>query len=225
MTERLGSAVATGPFMNMIYRVDAVGSSALPKLIGSYESELHPMIRQLTDSKFNTIVDVGCAEGYYAVGLALLMPEVSHVYAFDTDPIAREECRKLAQANGVGERVVIKGECRAEYLDEILAPLSLLIMDCEGCEEFLLDLSLVPNLRSTTIVVECHDFIVPQVSLRIAERFRDTHSIENIRSEDRNTSCYPLLGFLSDSDIAVALCEFRPPGQQWTILRPKKPAA
>jgi hypothetical protein len=64
--------VAGGPFQGLHYpHRRSVGSAPLPKLLGSYESELHAALEQLLTEEHETVVDIGCAEGYYAVGLGL----------------------------------------------------------------------------------------------------------------------------------------------------------
>ena len=47
-------------------------------------------------SDYQTVVNVGCAEGYYAIGMARLMPN-SLFLAFDINPKAIECCRELAR--------------------------------------------------------------------------------------------------------------------------------
>lgn len=219
VTATTGLVVADGPFAGMQYVHDAARWLLLPKLIGSYECELHPAIREFISGNFQTVVNVGCAEGYYAVGLARAMPAV-RVYAFDSDPAARDLCRRLSARNGVSDRLIVEGECRAARLNEVLRGPAFLIMDCEGCEDVLLDPKRVPNLRTAGVIVECHDFAVPDVSSRICERFRATHSIELIPTRPRKAAGYPPLQSFSPGDQALALSEFRPAPQQWAVLRP-----
>lgn len=64
--------IGLGPFAGMKYINKAHGSSLTPKIIGTYERELHPFIYEIADKQYDCIVDVGSAEGYYAVGLAYL---------------------------------------------------------------------------------------------------------------------------------------------------------
>ena len=56
--------VANGPFKGMRYAAaQSVGSALLPKLLGSYESELHGALEEMFVRKYTTVVDIGCAEG------------------------------------------------------------------------------------------------------------------------------------------------------------------
>lgn len=81
--EKTNDRVFWGPFTGMIYVGSSVGSEYCPKLLGTYESELHLIIEELCQKLFNTIINVGAAEGYYAIGMAICNPQ-SRVIAFET---------------------------------------------------------------------------------------------------------------------------------------------
>jgi len=63
----------------------SVCSTNIPKLLGCYEAELHPVFAKWQAVPFRQVVNVGAAEGYYAVGCARLWPE-AQVIAFETNP-------------------------------------------------------------------------------------------------------------------------------------------
>lgn len=65
-----------------------------------------------------TVINVGCAEGYYAIGMARAMPD-SHIYAYDIDEEAQCLCRKMAKLNSVAERVTIRGGCDCAELNSL----------------------------------------------------------------------------------------------------------
>jgi trans-aconitate methyltransferase len=44
-------------------------------LLGCYEQPLQPFIEQAIEAQYSTILNIGCAEGYYAVGMARRMPQ------------------------------------------------------------------------------------------------------------------------------------------------------
>src|SRR3989344_7241810 len=54
---KTGGMVASGPFEGMKYVKDSVGSRLLPKLLGTYELELHPTIEKVCRESFDTIID------------------------------------------------------------------------------------------------------------------------------------------------------------------------
>ena len=74
-------------------------------------------------------------------------------------------------------------------------------------------------LFACDMVVEMHDFIHPDTSLTLAERFRSTHSVNVIHPAARDSSAYPILDSLSDFDRVFALCEFRPGRTPWGLFR------
>ena len=69
------------------------------KLLGTYESELTNTILAKKNIDYSAIVDIGCAEGYYAVGLGKMFQ--TKVYAFDTNKEALRDCEAMAQINDV----------------------------------------------------------------------------------------------------------------------------
>ena len=77
--------VLSGPFKGMRYPLRSSGQGGLlPKLLGTYERELSPAIERLISDRPTLVVNVGAAEGYYAVGLALRAPQ-AQVIAFEME--------------------------------------------------------------------------------------------------------------------------------------------
>src|SRR5262245_4258495 len=75
--------VLSGPCQGMKYPAfTAIGSTLFPKLLGTYERELATVMNEICSRPFTNVINIGCGEGYYAVGLALRVP-TCHVYAFD----------------------------------------------------------------------------------------------------------------------------------------------
>ena len=64
-----GLTVSGGPFAGLAYP-DRAPISLVPKLLGIYERELHGAIEAAIRAQPGLIVNVGAADGYYAVGLA-----------------------------------------------------------------------------------------------------------------------------------------------------------
>lgn len=91
----------------MQYIDEASGSVLLPKILGTYESALIPWIVEAQNNGYETLIDVGCAEGYYAVGFAKTCSGIQ-VFAYDLNPMARELCQILADTNSVLDRIEIR---------------------------------------------------------------------------------------------------------------------
>ena len=143
--------VLAGPFTGMALPENSSWRDGdfMPKLIGSYESNLREVLAQAVERSPATVINVGCAEGYYAVGLARLLPRAT-VYAFDIASDACAICASAAGENGVAERVVVGGRCTTSVLAKLLELPGriLLVMDCEGAERELLDPPNCPDWRS-----------------------------------------------------------------------------
>ena len=214
---RYGTKVVGGPFAGMNYVGQSFGSALAPKLIGCYEEELHPFIERALSRRYLLVINIGAAEGYYAVGFALRLPG-ARVWAFDGKPLAQELCREVAARNGLLDRISVRGSCDVPALGEVLTERALVVCDCEGDERVLLDPCLLPVLASCDLLVETHDWLVPGVSKLLKDRFGGTHGIEEVESRPREPSAYPALHFLRHKERWFAVQEFRPSGQRWLFL-------
>jgi hypothetical protein len=218
---KLGSpnTVLTGPLRGMQYVGLAAGSAYLPKVVGSYESELHEILQQVISFDVDLMIDVGCAEGYYAVGIARVCPKAT-IIAYDIDPRARFLSRRLARINGVGSRVVIREKATPQSLSADLrqAKKPFILCDCEGFEEDILIPAQIPELEKTLILVELHDFIRPNLQTTMVSRFERTHNVRLIDSKPR-PELPPELK-LGD-EFYELLQEGRPEPQVWMYLEPR----
>jgi hypothetical protein len=171
-------AVLQGPFAGMEYGRHRFGTW-LPKLLGTYEMELRPAVEEICRLRPETIINIGAADGYYAVGLALRTP-LARVVAFEACNLERGLLRRTAGWNRVGDRLIVRGLCTPENLREALqgSTRPVVICDCEGFEDDLLRPNAVPGLERATILVELHDHLRERVSERIRRRFEPTHCIE-----------------------------------------------
>lgn len=217
--------VAAGIFAGMKYpEFKSHGSSLLPKLLGTYEKELTPCFETAFSRDYSTIVDVGCAEGYYTVGLALKFPQAK-VHAFDIAEKARALCKGMAEANGVAERVVIGGECSAETLAKFdFGKRGLVILDCEGAERHLVSEANLANFKNCDLLIELHDMVDRSISGYIKNLFAATHKITVVHSVDdlQKAHCYksPLV---EERDIQVRkaiFAEGRAEIMEWVFLEP-----
>ena len=218
-----GWVVQSGPFsgMRLSDRTSWSDGDLLPKLIGCYEAELHVILADIAATPPDLVVNVGAAEGYYAIGLARLFPDCC-VHAFDTSLASQDVCRLAAGLNEVGRRVFVGGRCTPDLLETILphgrAPF--LVCDCEGYERQLIDPQRVPALRSTTIVVECHDFIDPNITRTLVDRLAATHTLSTIQESARDPNTAPFLRGFGSLDRWLAVCEYRPAMMNWLVARP-----
>lgn len=215
-----GLVIQNGPFKGMTYVAAATEGALLPRLIGSYESELHPHILALIEEGIDTVIDVGCAEGYYAVGLARLIPH-AQVHAYDTDPAARTACRALAEQNGVLDRVTIGETFKGEDFAAFTPGKTLVFMDIEGGEKMLLDPEAYPALKALHVLVETHPYPGVDITRIITERFAASHDIVRIEMGPKTTPLPPWMTRLSHIDQLIGTWEWRARPTPWLVMRPK----
>ncbi|QIF03897.1 hypothetical protein [Roseimicrobium sp. ORNL1] len=220
--------VLSGPFQGLPY-LDEIGfcGPIFPKWIGSYEDELHPFLEKLLQSPPSVIVDVGAAEGYYAVLLAARLPS-SVVHAFDIDPFAKRALARLARLNHVSN-LRINSLCTFAELEKLLGPAKdtgLLFCDIEGGEIFLVDPVKCPALRHARIVVELHETKdSPGEGTRnlLQSRFQDSHEIDYVPHAPKSMSRYLEVtrNALSPTDLSTALNEVRGASRGYLIMHPR----
>ena len=218
ISAKTGDRVVSGPFKGMHYGVRASEGSRSARLLGVYEASLAPAIEEAVARAYRVVVDVGSAEGYYAVGLALRLPQ-ARVLARDDNPAAQALCRALAELNGVADRVEIGGRMDHADFDLCLAQPTLVVCDIEGAEDQLLDPLRAPGLARADILVECHDAMQPGLTDRIAARFAASHDITRI-GRALDTSALPAwMEDWSDLDRLVALWEWRAGPTPWLWMK------
>ena len=124
----------------MRYHGKTVCGAAAPKLLGVYESELAPWFQKWSAIPFQHIINVGAAEGYYAVGCAMLWP-YAPVTAFESSEEGQRLLTRNVEMNGLQSRVKIMGHCGQEQLRTAMlnGQPSLVIIDVEGAEGQLLE--------------------------------------------------------------------------------------
>jgi hypothetical protein len=221
-TSQGGLTVRAGPFAGMEYLAETSWVGFFPRLLGVYEEELHGVVERAIEAGPELVIDIGSAEGYYAVGLARRLPG-ARVHAFDIDANARRLCAALAERNGAGDRVAVGGRCRPDDLNALIAPRTLVVSDCEGGEVELLDPERVPALRSCIILVEIHEAADHGVSALMRRRFEPSHRVTMITSTERDPDGYAQLAGLSEEEKEFAVEEFRGRTMEWAYMEPRGP--
>jgi hypothetical protein len=222
----IGVKILGGPFKGMRYSGETAHSVLLPKVLGTYECEIAEDIVSLIGNSQTTIINVGCAEGYYANGALKLNPVV-HVIAFDTEVLAQKACQAIASRNGYEQRMTVGGFCDGTMLNDLLASehADLLIVDAEGYERVLLDPQNTPNLLTTSILVEIHESTKGEMSQLLLSRFSESHIIKQVSARepswrDIEHPVYRTLARLSPQIEKTFVFE-RPSGMSWLIMQTK----
>lgn len=218
--------ITEGPFKNMTYMSEAVGSALYPKIVGSYELELSSPLEKIIASPHDVLVNIGSAEGYYSVGLALRMSQLTS-YGFDIEDRAAALQNTLARLNKVDDRVhpIGPNQCHPSFAEEKLleAKHPVILCDCEGAEETWLDFEALPSLPRCTVLVELHDCFVPGLSEKIRGRFEASHDIAEFSAKKRTIADFHDKRFeaLSEIEKIALMDEGRDPEQRWYFMTPK----
>jgi hypothetical protein len=223
---RTAGRVLAGPFAGMRYVDTSVGSCFIPKLLGSYERELAPKVEWICRRRPTLVVDIGAAEGYYAIGLAWRIAQ-AQVVAFELDEAGQAALRTMARLNGVADRLTVCGRCEPEDLAAVLEkePAPVVICDVEGDEGRLLDPTQVSRLAAATVLVETHEFVRRDVTDELCGRFARSHDIERIWQEPRTRAEFPWRTpgtmLLPVSYLDWAVSEWRPERMSWLWMTPR----
>ena len=181
----LSNRVESGIFKGMIYSSNkAFGSAFIPKIIGTYEIELKPFFEDIFHLDFDLIIDIGCAEGYYANGLALKFPNTK-VYAFDSNKTARNLCLHNKTINSLSN-VEINSFCDFNFLYENCKNRkSLIVCDIEGSEYDLFNVNKEFDcFKFSYLIIEVHDGVNHKIVELLYKKFSKSHKIEEIYSTD-----------------------------------------
>lgn len=209
--------VQAGPFRGMLYHRQGIEGCYLPKVLGTYEAALHPFLEMAITRQPDIILNIGAADGYYAVGMALRLPE-TQVFAHDIDPRAHRTALILGDRNGVSNRLIIDGEFRSHDFARFADQRTLLICDIEGGEFTLLDPFQAPALTGMDIIVELHEYAASPRVHTFLRRFLATHDITLCDSDVSITSVPEFLRPRSQIDQMLGMWEARPGPTPWAVM-------
>ncbi|MBN8872092.1 MAG: hypothetical protein J0H67_04590 [Rhodospirillales bacterium] len=222
----LGDRVQGGLFAGLRLPTRAAEGCTLPKLLGCYEAGLQPHLSALIANPPEVVLNIGCAEGWYAVGLARLLPH-AEVHAFDVDPAARTLCAETADLNGVTLR--IGGRFDPSGFAAFAGRRVLVLCDVEGAERDLLDPATTHALRGFDLVVEAHDAVAvapaaapPRLSDTIAARFAASHAVTRVDLLTRTLALPPCCAEWPEIDQLLAVWEMRAAPTPWLVMRPRR---
>lgn len=223
-----GGRILTGPFAGMSYPKDSVGSSYKAKLLGTYEMELHELIVRWSKNPPGLVLNIGAAEGYYAVGLARLWK--CPVVTYEIDPTGRELLTKNALLNQLESQIEVCELASPDILQNrieiALGTECCIVCDIEGGEDKLLDPKAIPALARTRLLIEVHEMDAPGVGDRLRQRFNSTHAIQEIPTQTRVLKDFPdnWIGrwFIPPTLKLRFMDERRLAPMSWLILTPLK---
>lgn len=222
---RTGGRVAAGAFQGQLLAAAAPDDCYGASLLGAYECETHQWLEREFARGWTAFVNIGSSEGYYSTGVALRLPGAA-VHAFEMDGELRAKTAESARRNGIADRVSTYGLADTHTLAALPIEGALVVSDCEGAEQTLIDPSAVPWLRRSAILVELHEFAAPGVTELLRGRFRDTHDIDIVTQASRSAAEWSRRAGISEADATILTEELRLangihlPGR-WMLLTPR----
>jgi hypothetical protein len=215
-----GTVVMQGPLAGMDFLTQSAEGCHIAKLLGCYEQPLQPFIEQAITNAYPTILNIGCAEGYYAVGMARRMPS-TQVLAFDLNPKAQEVCSALAHKNGMSDRVKVGALFKPEDFDAYRNQKVLVLCDIEGAEKELLNPEVAQALKGMDLIIESHECLIPGITQTLIDRFKDSHNITLVQDNGQRQLQDSPQWFknLAHLDQLLATWEWRSGATPWLVMK------
>jgi Ribosomal protein L11 methyltransferase (PrmA) len=204
------NTVKAGVFAGMkIHPQSAFGVDQFTILSGQYESELYEIISAAAAKNYDAFIDIGCANGFYAVGFAMISDNCD-VIAYDISSDARRVTELNAKMNSVADRIVIKNAATHSELGDAIQQRkkAFLLVDIEGAELDLLDPQKCPPLSQCDLLIEVHGR-TDEVADILLSRFEKTHSGRLIGRSPRNPFAFDYLPLHFEDEAWVIVSEGR----------------
>ena len=222
LLQQHGTVVLDGPLKGLDFLPQSAEGCHIAKLLGCYEQPLLPFIEAAIQANYPLILNIGCAEGYYAVGMARRMA-TTRVLAFDLNPKAQQVCAELTVKNGVTDRVTVGALFKPEDFASHAGQRVLVLCDIEGAERELLNPAVSPALVGMDLIVESHECLIPGITKLLTDRFAPTHDITLV--EDNGQRQLPnapaWFNNLAHLDQLLAVWEWRSGPTPWLVMKAK----
>jgi hypothetical protein len=195
-------------------------------ILGLYEQEVLENLVE-APAHFRVFVDVGAADGYYAVGL-LHSGRVDRSVAFESISECRKAILRLAVENGVSDKITVLGTASDRFIDELVAQNihsaeTMFLIDIEGEEFKVLTKEVFAFLKNSLVIVETHAHIYadPKGEIEhLIERASTTHRATAWFPGARNPWTIKELEDFTEIDRWILCSEGRQEVQQWLRFDP-----
>mgnify|MGYP001189435123 CR=1 FL=1 len=206
-----------------------IGDVAI-KCLGYYEIEVQDVIERVQrENNLNTFIDIGGADGYFALGL-IKNKIFEQSFIFEISSLGRKSIKNGSRLNQVEDRISIYGEATQYNLTQILNEKNielkntLLLCDIEGEEYNLINQDLLNFLRDSYIIIELHFFNNDLLSKKnkFLELLASYHSLNIFNSLNRVINISSEFYLMDENERALLLSEGRSHIGEWVLLSPKK---
>jgi len=220
------STIAYGPFRGMKLLKNprwSIGDKA-SMMLCFYEKEVLDSLQRVPAS-YRTFIDLGAADGYYAVGV-LVNNMFDRSYAFEISEEGQNLIRQNAAENGVADRIVVGGIADKNFynaLSQDAQRSAVILVDIEGGEFDLLDRDVFSALKDAIFIVELHDWFFDDGAARL-QKLKDaaqkTHAVSAFSTGSRDPSQIKELWPFHDIDRWLLCSEGRKRLMTWLRLDP-----
>lgn len=224
-----GGLIRHGPFKGMRLSEETWwGKNDLgAQTLGLYEPSVLRFIEKNTAAgPIPTFIDIGAADGYYAVGM-LFSRLARRCICFESSESGQQTIKTNSKVNGINPSLLtIYGEADAETLlglEDRAFDDALMLVDIEGGEfDLFKGLSVFEYLQNATIVIEIHHWVDDFLSkyealLRNASRFHEISILQPSPIDDT----LPELRALPDDNRLLLCSEGRPSMMRFLALTPR----
>ncbi len=222
-----GGSVRYGPFADLKLCDDNWwGCSDLgSQCLGLYEKEILDLIAR-RGGAFSTFVDIGAADGYYAVGM-LQSGLVSQAVCFEKSQKGRATIEKNWNLNGAPGQLDIFAEATAQSIQNLsddLLSRALILIDIEGAEFDLLRPAVLEKLRFCEFWLEIHNWVeeFPEKYQRLLHEASVFFDVSVIPRVERPTVHLDELRSFTDDNRLLLTSERRPCLMRFLRLAPDR---
>ena len=192
--------------------------------LGYYEQEILELISELPDEATRTFIDIGAADGYYAVGM-LLTKKAEKCICFEASEAGQAAIRDAWILNGAPGELEIYGlanQTALLSLPKFEDGKTLALVDIEGGEFNLLTEAVIDKLAGSIVIIEVHewetDFLTNYEALiyRLQKKF-DLFKIPRTNKKVVNDAN---LRDFTDDNRQLLVSERRPSNMRFLFLTP-----
>ena len=202
----------------------------MPKLLGTYEKEIHHCIESIISLDPDNLLIAGAAEGYFVTGFASRLPSCQ-IVAYEACDEARRELLYQIESNGYVNQVRVEGMLSINDLahEVARAPGIAIFMDIEGGEAQVIDPVAIPQLALSPILAELHPWVEASLVDRLKKILTPSHVVEIIPAIPRKAcelaDCVPaFIRLFRSGQLEFLMNEFRASEMFWMYAKPRKGA-
>lgn len=230
LIQKFGSTVLCGPFkgLKLIDDLNWGANDRACMLLGLYEQEVLKSLFPAPPG-CETFVNLGAADGYYAVGV-LVGGMFHRSVCFEATDIGRNIIRRTAELNAMSDCIVVNGVADKNFYKEIPnldENPHFILIDIEGAEFEILDRDVFLATKNCSFLIEIHEWIA-DANTKIEKLKADaaiTHDVSIVSVGLRDLSVFSELKNYRDNDRWLICSEGRPCLMYWMRLDPKAPSA